>query len=329
MKRRCSIWLIRVSLALLLFVSLSAAFPTTALAMDEPDSVSLHDIVVYQNLITSGDMFFIVPYSIPFTTIPDDRINETFLFRMFSANLTEVGAYMPYPYHDLGYGSGILQFYLPSGGIEDEPYIFRVQQSPVFYVSPQTWDFAIGPANYSQAADQSAALKAKLIEVATDLSLEYNVELLTTDEGVVTLSTYGEIYFLNAAPGLNTMCPEMFSMRMRTPDYTRRSWDSTVATTLETRFPQGTPVGEFMIGTAGLFSTDTSTTMNILSVILFAVVFFTSVKWFRASTYSALLDGYAILLLLMLNGFFSMIGAGFVAFIAAMVGGVYLFLNRA
>ncbi len=298
------------------------------IAMDEPETVMLHDISVYEDLITDGDMLFLVPYYIPFTYLPDTSIKDAYLFRMLSANgTTEIGANVPYPWHNLGYGSGVAQFYLESGGVWDEAYLFRVQQNPAFYDTPDYWDFTIGPVNYSLAPDHSVALKAAIVDIATDLSTEFDVELLQTNEGIITLSTYGEIYFLNAIPSLSSMCPSLFSLQVRSPTYTRRSWDTAVATALETKY-QGTFIYDFMTGFAGLSSTDTSTTANFLSIILFALVVFVSVKWFKGNTVSGFLDGYTILLCLMLNGFFSMIGAGFIAFASVVVGGIILFINR-
>ena len=83
-----------------------------------------------------------------------------------------------------------------------------------------------------------------------------------------------------------------------------------------------------MTGFAGLTSTDTSTSMNFLSIMFFAVIVFISVRWGKGNTASAFVDGYAALLCLMLCGAFSMVGAGFIAFISVTIGGVILFLNR-
>jgi len=318
----------KLLIALTMVVFSGALNAVPVLAMDEPDSVSLSGIKVYSDLITTGDMTIIVPYSIPFTTTPDVRLGDAYLFRMLNTdNSTEMGAVVPYPYNELGYGSGIVSFYLATGGIWDTSYVFRVQQNPSYYETPQYWDFVIGPSNYESASDQSGALKTQLITIATDLSLEFGVDLLTSSEGVTTLTQTGELYFLNAIPGLSVMCPDIFSLNLRAPDYTRRSWTTTLAATIATRY-SGTFVDDFMTGFAGLTNTDTGNAMNVLSIILFAVVFFISVKWGKGNTTSGLVDGFAMLLLLSINSFFSMVGAGFIAFIAAATGGVILFLNR-
>lgn len=318
----------RLSISLLLVVTAVVAIAGPAMAADEPDSVTLSDIKIYEDLIASGDMLAVVPYDIPFTVTPDDDIGDMFLFRMLSADgTTEIGAATPYPYYNLGYGEGVVSFYIESGGTWDEEYIFRVQENPAFYDSPNYWDFVVGPENYASSSDMALELKADIIDIATTLSTVYGVALLSTNDGIVNLSTYGEIYFQNAIPGLAVMTPTLFSVQVRTPTYTRRSWDYTLANALKTKWDD-TFIGDFMTGYAGLFSTETETAMNFLSIILFALVMFISIKKFNGNLYSGFIDGYAFLMLLMLNGFFSMILTGFIAFISITAGGVILFLNR-
>lgn len=304
-------------------------FVTPCYATDEPDSVSLYDITIFEDLITTGDMLVVAPYSIPFTTLPDDALGELFLFRWLSADgLTELGASVPFAYQDLGYGAGVVTFYLESGGVWNTAYIFRVQENPAYYTTPLYWDFVVGPANYSSASDQSAALRLTILGIANTLTTEYGVELLSTSEsGVVNLSTYGEIYFMNAIPGLSTMCPTLFSVQVRSPDYTKRTWSYTLANTLKTRY-SGTFIEDFMTGYAGLTNTDVRTSMNVMSIILFTILVLVSVKVFKANTYAAVTDGYALLLVLMINSFIDMVLVGFIAFILVATGGVVLFLNR-
>lgn len=302
-------------------------FTTPVYAMDEPDSVNLSNIEVFHDLIKTDDFLAIAPYSVPFTTLPDDGIDETFIFSLLDEDGDELGSVTAYPYNDLGYGSGIVSFYLESGTTWESAYTFRVRENPAFYPSAQHWDFTIGPSNYSSASDQSDALRTKLITVSQALGTEWTVELLTSSEGVSYLSTYGESYFLNAIPGLATMCPRIFYTQVRSPDYSTRSWDYSFANTLATRYDD-TFIENFMTGFAGLFTVNTSAAMNVASMIMFVILILIATKYFKGTTYSAILDGYALLLLLMLNGMISMIIVGFIAFLGIMAGGVVLLLNR-
>ena len=312
-----------IALAVLLGVTVPA------FAMDEPDSVSLDNIEVFKDQITTGDFLAVVPYHIPFTTQPDDNIDETVTFRVMSANgTTEYGSVTAYPKYDGGYGDGIVTFYIESGMVWEESYIFRVQQNPAFYPSPKNWDFVIDAANYSTDPDQEWALRVKILDVANELSVSFGVELLSTAEsGQTVLSTYGELYFIRAIPGLQTMCPKLFGTQIRTPSYTKRSWTTVLADALKTKYA-GTFIADFMTGYAGLFSMGESSAMNFLSIIGFVALIFLSVWKFKATTLSGFVDGYTLLLLLMLNGFWSMILNGLFAFLSVVVGGVILFLNK-
>jgi hypothetical protein len=246
-----------------------------------------------------------------------------------SENATEsIGSVTAIPSYNSGYGLGMVAFYIESGMVADTPYVFRVQQNPAIYSSPDYWDFTIGNSNYSSSGGQSAALKAKIIDIATYLTTEFETALLTTSEsGSTVLSTYGELYFLESIPGLQLMCPELFSVQIETPDFEKKSWSMVFADALQTKYAD-TFLGDFMTGYAGLFSLETSVAMNSLSVLIFIVIVVFSVLKFKATILSSLLDGYAGLLLLMLSGVFSMVWAGFIAFASAMAGGAILLFKR-
>lgn len=261
--------------------------------------------------------------------MPDDNIDETFLFRLMSTDgSTENGTVLAYPKYTGGYGKGVVSFYFASGMTWEAAYIFRVQENPAFYPSPQYWDFPIGATNYSSDNVQADALKTKIIDSANELSLVFGDDLVsTTEAGAMVLTTYGELYYLNIISGLQIMCPALFSVQLETPDYTKRTWSTTFAEDLRTKY-SGTFIADFMTGYAGLFSMQESSAMNFLCIILFIALIFLSVWKFKASMLSGFTDGYALLLVLMLNGFFSMIWAGMIAFLAVVIGGVILFLNR-
>lgn len=319
--------LLKIIIALLIALVLLPA--GSAMAADEqPTSVSLSEIEIFNGLIVDGDFLAIVPYDIQFSTAPSVGIDDTYTFRLLDpTGTTELGSMLASPLYNDGYGSGMVSFYIASGMTANTSYIFRVQQNPSYYSSPDYWDFPISSTNYSEEDDQSAALRAKVLDIATSLTPEFGVSLLTTTEaGETVLSAYGEIYFLEAIPGLQTMCYTLFSVQLENPDFTKRTWSYLFANTLQTKYA-GTFIEDFMTGYAGLFSMETSPAMNAMSVGLFVIMVLISIWKFKASILSALLDGYCLLLNLMLMGFFSMIWAGFIAFLSLAVlgGGVLLF----
>lgn len=318
----------RIASIIGIIILLSLLMAPPALAIDEPDSVSLEGITIFGDLLAEDDFLAFVPYAIPFTTEPDENISQTFIFRMLSADgTTELGTVLAIPAYNGGYGFGAVAFY-STNMTWGEEYIFRVQQNPTYYPLAQHWDFTIGDSNYSSASDQALALGATIITSAMFLSTSFDEELLSKSEsGTTVLSTYGELYYLDVIPGLQSMCPDLFSVKLESPDYTKRTWSMSIAEALQTKY-SGTFIYDSMTGFAGLFSMDTSPAMNFLSIIMFAILMGISVWKFKASMLSAFVDGYALLLLLMLGGFFSMIWAGFMAFCSTVLGGVILFLNR-
>lgn len=319
----------RLALAIIFSMVLLSVIPAPALAMDEPDSVYLYDIEIFQDLLVENDFLAVASYHIPFTLQPDANINETFLFQLFSPDGSSiVGSVLAYPRYNGGYGYGIVSFYFETGMTWNSSYIFRVYESPVYYPSPKYWNFTIGASNYSSDSNQKDALRSKILDSAKELSTEWSVDLLSTsDSGQVLLSTYGELYYLYAIPGLQSMAPALFSVQIESPTYTKRSWSTTFADAMQTKYA-GTIIGDFMTGFAGMFSMQTSSAMNIFSIIIFVVVILLSTWKFKATTLSAFIDGYSVLLLLMLDGFFSMVLTGFIAFLSIMIGGIILFFNR-
>ena len=303
--------------------------PVFAADLAEPSSVSLYSIEIFNGLLKAGDFTAIVPYNIPFATQPSININSTFIFSILSADgTTQLGSVLAYPRYNGGYGKGIVSFYIESGMVWETSYIFRVQENPVYYSAPKSWDFSIGTAEYSPDTDQSEGLRAKILDIGSELSLEWSVDLLTSgDSSQTVLSTYGELYFLNAVPGLQNMCPTLFSIQIQSPDYTKRSWSYSLSNALRTKYA-GTFVDDFMTGYAGLFNMDKNNAMDVLSIIIFAMVIALAVWKFKASMLSAFIDGYDVLLLLMLMGAFSMIIAGIFAFFSVLLGGVILLLNK-
>ena len=326
MAKRIGKVILAITIALLAIVGLILP----VLAMAEPDSVSLDDIEIFQNLIVTGDFLAVVPYSIPFTApLPDNDISKTFFFRLLSPDgLTENGTALATVYHDKGYGSGIVSFYFPSGMVWNSAYIFRVQQNPTYYPLAKYWDFTIGASTYSTDTDQAAALKAKILDTATLLTTEFGVVLTARSEsGSNVLSSYGELYYLAAIPGLQQMSPDLFSVELTSPEYTKRTWSTSFADNLKTKY-YGTFIWDFMTGSGELFATGTSATMTVLSIFMCVALIILSVWKFKASMLAATTDGFALLLLLMLMGFFPMVAAGGIAFAAVFIGGMILLLNR-
>ncbi|OGN90753.1 MAG: hypothetical protein A2Z70_01355 [Chloroflexi bacterium RBG_13_48_17] len=322
--------ILRSLVGISLVISVISALPAIpALALDEPDTVSLDDILLFQDLLVDGDILAVVPYEISFGASPDENADQTFIFLALSPDGATVnGTALAYPAYDGGYGNGVVAFYWATGMTWEANYIFRVQENPTYYPSPAYWDFPVNVSNYSSDSDQADALRNKIIDSATYLSTTFGVALTETSEsGSRVLSAYGEIYYLSVIPGLQSMAPALFAVQLEDPDYSRRSWSLSLAESLKTKY-EDTLLYDFMTGYAGLFSTETSSTMTFFALFLSVAVMLISIWKFKASMLSAFDDAYTLLLCLMLLGIFDMVLAGTLAFTSTAIGGVILFLNK-
>jgi len=127
--------------------------PAIALAMDEPDSASIDEPTGYQDLIETDDLLILAPYNVPFTTLPDDPINKTFIFKLIDIDgTTELGSVLANPYNDYGYGKGVVGFYFPASDnmTWEASYFVRIEENPAFYPTPQKWSFALATGDYTQ-----------------------------------------------------------------------------------------------------------------------------------------------------------------------------------
>lgn len=339
--------IILISLLALLF-GLGTSQIALAL-MDDPSGVSLYNEAVYRHLLEDDDFLFIVPYTLTYGSTPDTKIDDAFLFQLYDTdNTTLLGTVTAYPYFTNGYGEGMIAFYFDADSdlVWEESYIIRVQENPSQFETPTYWDFPLSAADYTSADTQytnQVALNATIQGIATNLSITWDMDLLSQTEGGIVLSSYGENYFRNAVPRLQEMCPTLFSVQVEEPDFSERDWDYTIADAMLTRY-NGTFIGDSMTGFAGLFGSDTTPTWNMLSIIMFAILICVEMAWtrkrregkfifsskpFAANIWAASVDGFALLIYFTLLGMFSMVLNGLISFLCAVVAGLVLFLNRA
>lgn len=318
-------------------------------AMSDPISVSTYDMAVYQHLLEDDDRLFIIPYSINYASTQNVTIDDAFLFQMYDPTGTNLlGTSLAYPYQDAGYGPGIVSFYFPASDnlTWQATNIIRIVENPSQFATPTYWDFPLAVSDYTSATTQATnqeALRLKILGLATDLSISWSLDLLAQTEMGTVLSSYGEDYFRNSILSLQSMCPGLFSVQMAVPDFDTTSWDYTVANTFLSRY-NGTFIGDAMTGFAGLTSSDTTTAMNVWTLILFGALVCFEMSWtrkknvrgyrisskpFAATVWSAMMDGSALLILMTLLGAFSMVLNGLISFLCVVVLGMVLFLNRA
>lgn len=242
-----------LALAIILLLLLA----TPVYATDPPDSISIEVIYVNRNLLETGDFLLIAHYNIAYTTIPDERADETFTFRLMDTDATtELGAALPYPYATMGYGQGVVSFYFtaadaPTWGQE---YYLRVSGNPVHFDNPPVENFSVLAGDYTLLTDSTAnqdQLATRVQDIAVDLEVAWDVTLLSEQDTGTFFSSAGEAYFRNAIRGLQAMAADLFFVQTIPPDFTGINYTTNQATIYQERF-DGTWVGDALDDAADL-----------------------------------------------------------------------------
>lgn len=249
-------------LAIPLSLLLCALIASPILAADPPDSISIDSVYVNRNLLETGDQLYYALYDIPYTVLPDEDIDDLFIFQLTDTDgVTELGANEAYPYNDQGFGKGVISFYFnaddaPAWGLN---YFIRIQGKPGFFATPPDQTFIINASDYTAAItqeDNQDEVKRNIITICRTLESEWSpITLLTEIETGTVFNTYGEEYFRNSIYAIQGMCPELFETQVMNPDYTERTWNTTQQTTYESRM-QGTTWGNGIQGLSDIFDMD-------------------------------------------------------------------------
>lgn len=260
-------------LAVVFIFVLSAS---VALAMAYPDSLpTIDEAHVNRNLIETGDALYYAVYTVPYATTPNASISETFIFRFIHTdNNTELGRDSAYPYANSGYGEGLVSFYFdnataPTWG---QQYKIRISGSPAFFDDPPEWNYTLLASAYTSLTDRApnrAELAGHIIDIATDLEVDWSTTLLESAETGTVLSEGGEIYFRNSIVGVQAMCPELFLVQIGDPDFTARAWTGNQSTLYEERFYSDN-MGVAITGISTLLTTDFHMIAS-LPILLFCV----------------------------------------------------------
>lgn len=241
-----------------------ALVPFPALATDAPTSRSVISSFVVRNAVEPGDMAIAFHYNIAYSDYPTELASETFMFRLYTSDLSEVLATsVPYSYSfNNGYGQGISGFYFsaddaPTWG---EAYKINIAASPIYF-DPVPAAYYSSLSNYSIETDQDAsqdAMRDYILDVC-HLLQAFDADLVltgNTDYGEM-LSAFGESYLRGAIPGISSIAPGLFmvqtySISLETPTY-NMSLEQTYKARLEDSdiMIGADRIGEYLFGVTG------------------------------------------------------------------------------
>jgi hypothetical protein len=223
-------------------------FITPCLAIDEPDSLSINGVYVYRNCQEVADQLYLIDYTIlyPVDGEPDEDATEAYLVRLMDGT-DELGAVAPYSYYYYGYDRGVVAIYFSAA---DAPgwggdYTMTLEGNPMFtwnaerpYVSVNAFNvWADNPMETTQEV-----LSSRILWLADQLEIAWEVDMITTAQGGSFLTEYGEAYFGNVIPDLRTMAPFVYSSGTVTPIIPDVVNTGSYEETIYTNYIQGTPL---------------------------------------------------------------------------------------
>lgn len=227
-----------VSLALALLL-----VATPALAITPPTSTVLDEVTVWRHFLELNDLLILARYTITFASPPSESVDLTFMGRFMNGD-TEFASVAPYPYYlDKGYGQGVFAIYLSATQVtaksitwETTSYSVRLSGNPALAWDPSfpsVSSSALSWQTYSSKADTASALATKLLAIAGNLSIIWNIDLTTPTTLGTKFSTSGEDYFTRAIPDLRTATPNIFQIAFSTPTFREETHAKTYETTLK------------------------------------------------------------------------------------------------
>lgn len=238
---------IRIALILVILSILTLVIAPPVLADPAlPDSTpTFPRIYVNRSLIESGDFLLVAEYDLPYAVLPTDAANVNYIFELVDTDATtKLGAAEAYPYgaFDYGYNLGVVSFYFDAA---DAPtwgsnYILRVTTNPAKYSTLTSYDTTVPSIAYSTlgataTAAQQLELTTRLQTIIGDLTSEYGVELISSQDAGMQLTSYGESYFREAIPGLQSMAPLLFFVQNISYDTSTRTWGTSLGDTYKAR----------------------------------------------------------------------------------------------
>jgi hypothetical protein len=214
-----------------------------------PTSVTLVNYYATNNLLETGDFFLLIDYNIAYSGgYPTVPASNAFTFRLFDpTGSTEIADALPYVFTTAttgftgtnGYGEGVVAYYFNSASAPtwDLNYIIKVSGNPAEFSSPLEYDFQLPSAAYQSSSDNATGLANELRTIATQLSIQWGIPLLSDASATSVFTADGEGYFRNAIPGVQSLAPNIFEdQQEQSPDTTSASYDTNLSNTYQHRF---------------------------------------------------------------------------------------------
>lgn len=213
-------YLLPILIAIL--ATLSLVTPVAA-SVEQPTTLEIQETEAYQNYHEDDAQLYIATYFIDFEDPPAQDVDELFLFQLLDDGGDALVTKTAYPFHDDGYGLGVVAFYLDAGDAptwESEAFV-KVVGNPMadWEGSPPSNSSDVITWNTGTMEEIDELVSAKVLELAAELEESWDLDMVTTSGGVTTLTDDGSTYFVNVIPYLGTETPAVFGQYVFGPDY--------------------------------------------------------------------------------------------------------------
>lgn len=234
--------------SLLVGLILLLTLPAVVLALDNPDSVSIGEAYVFEDVLETGDQLFFIRYDVEYSPSPNTSAEET-----WQAALYEDGgglvASRPLNY----YQHNIISLYLDAGDAitTGDPHEIRVMGMPSVFdnltegLNMRTHTCSAG--EYKEGD----TIGSYMITVAGTLQTDWGITLLSSND---KLNDTGAAFFTDAVPGLGTIDPTIFQTTQRTLTPSDPNWNISYPEELEARSGEG--LREAINGTMLIFGVE-------------------------------------------------------------------------
>jgi len=306
--------------------------PVYAADPPAPANLQFESAKVYHHLLETDDFALAFHFNIHYAVEdqPDEPANKLFTFRLLDTNgIDHLGAIVPYAFYNAGYDQGCALFYFPEADAPDweQGYVLRISGNPEYFGTPPVASRTLVTSDYSQMDTQEenqTLLGNYILDVARDLEINWDAELLYVGDLGTVLNSTGEAYFRGAITGLQVMVPQIFPVQTTNPEYVETEWTQAQGELYTNRF-EDSWVGESLVSFGEQFHVKWNVITGILTLgVIIALAVFC--QWKYSTVKPVFLGGPIVMLGGTVMGWFAPAIMAIVAvFMALFLGYVWMF----
>ncbi len=206
--------LVVVLLLAFLLGSLALSFAVPVSAVNNPDSISVESVRVFQNLWEANDQLYVIEYKDMYDTTPVEKASDTFLAAIYDG--VTLKRSRPLVYYD----HNIISIYCTATEalVWGESYQVKIMGNPSYFVLSEDVNcdtFTLSPVHWIEGSGSTEVgyLETWITDLADTLEISWGggIDLLTTND---KLTEEGAVTFETAIPGLVQICPDIYEVRV-------------------------------------------------------------------------------------------------------------------